>query len=193
MKRTLLVLLIALWACAVQAVAQTPRPGAEQKRLSYFAGTWRWETNMKASPLSSAGKYVVTENIQWLPGGFHLVSQGRNTAPQGNRFGGQLTGSQFTSHGVWSYDSDNNVYTHDQYESNGRTHHCTGSVAGDTWTFTCPFKGQNGEALETRWTIKETSRTSATFTGEIVSGPGAGSTIFEGKGTKISGRAARRR
>jgi hypothetical protein len=191
MKRMLPVVLIVILACAAQAVAQAPKPGAEQKRIGYFAGTWRWETNMKASPLSTAGKYVVTETNQWLPGGFHLVSQGRNTAPRANRFGSHATGSQFTSHGVWTYDSANNVYVHDQYESHGGTHHCTGSVAGATWTFTCPFKASEG-TMETRWTIKEVSPTSATFTGEIVSGPGAGSTIFEGKATKISGRAAKK-
>ena len=77
------------------------------------------------------------------------------------------------------------MYTYDAFISVGVIEHCRGTVAGDTWTFTCPGK-VNGESFETRYTAKEISPTSYTFKVEILSGAGAGSTVMEGKATKLS-------
>lgn len=182
MKRTMPLVVIAVLACAVQAVAQgsmRAKPGAEQKRIGYFAGTWKLEATTRATSLSSPGKLTIIENNQWMPGGFHLISHSNHRAPVGDVFGSQRSSTAFRG-----YDSADGMYTYDAFISMGVSEHCRGSVAGDTWTFTCPRK-MNGETLETRYTAKEISPTAYTFKVEITSGTGAGSTIMEGKATRL--------
>ena len=183
MKKTLPVVLFAMLACTVQAVGQGARqakPGAEQKRIGYFAGTWKLVATTQRTPLSSPGTLTITENNEWTSGGFHLMSRATHQAPAGDLFG-----SQRSSTAIRSFDPTDGMYTYDAFISVGVIEHCRGTVAGDTWTFTCPGK-VNGESFETRYTAKEISPTSYTFKVEIVSGAGAGSTVMEGKATKLS-------
>ena len=177
MKKTFPLVLVTFLFCAVQVAAQ--KPGAEQKRIGYFAGTWRLVATTQATPLSSPGKLTITENNEWMAGGFHLVSRGTHQAPAGDRFGGRRS-----AHSIRGYDSTEAMYTYHAFFSMGLSEQCKGTVAGDTWTFTCPRK-IGGETYETTYTAKEISPTSYTFKVEITSGNGAGSTVMEGKATRL--------
>jgi hypothetical protein len=182
MKRTMLLIVITILACAVQAAAQgskAAKPGDEQKRIGYFAGTWRLVATTRATSLTSPGKLTITESNQWMPGGFHLMSRSAHQAPAGDVFGNRRS-----STAVRGYDAADAMYTYDAFFSMGLSEHCRGSVAGDTWTFTCPRK-INGETIETRYTAKEISPTAYTFKVEITSGTGSGSVVMEGKATKL--------
>lgn len=41
--------------------------------MDYFVGRWTGEGDVKASPFGPAGKFMFTEDKEWLPGGFFLV------------------------------------------------------------------------------------------------------------------------
>jgi|SRR5215472_975564 len=105
MKRFTSALLIAL-LCAVFAVGQTspspPQPGPELKKLDYFTGTWRLSGNMHAGPFGPAGKFTGTENNQWMPGGFFLLSHSEQTMPAG----------KIKGFSVFGYDTDAKTYTY---------------------------------------------------------------------------------
>jgi Protein of unknown function (DUF1579) len=188
MKRSILIAIVAIAACAGAAVAKTPsqaaKPGAEQKELSFFAGTWTLQAVTKASPVTAAGKFTQTETNQWIPGGFFLISHLSQRAPAGDPLG-----SHRSATAIRGYDPNEKMYTFDAFHGLGVAEHYKGTVQGDTWTFTGTNK-VNGQSFETRYTATKTSASSYTFKVEISSG-GSWSTIMEGKATKIGAKAAK--
>ena len=148
MKKTFPLLVVTLLVCAVQVAAQ--KPGAEQKRIGYFAGTWKLVATMQDTPISKSGRLTITENNSWVAGGFHLISHAAHQAPLGDTYG-----SRRQTHAIRSYDSDSSMYTYDAFLPLGRVEHCKGSVTGNTWTFTCSFTSSGGQGVETRYTARE--------------------------------------
>ncbi len=53
-------------ALSAQAPPQMPKPGPEQKRLSYFVGNWATEGDMKPSPFGPGGKFSSTVKASLL-------------------------------------------------------------------------------------------------------------------------------
>ena len=51
-----------------QAPPAGPKPGPEHKRLEYFVGTWKVETEIKANEYVPAGKGVTTATVTLGPG-----------------------------------------------------------------------------------------------------------------------------
>jgi hypothetical protein len=85
---------------------------------------------------------------------------------------------------VFAYDNDKKIYTEDRFDSQGRHSMMTGTVTGDTWTWT----GENdygGTIIKSRITMKILSPKSYTSTYEVSADRGATWMPFwEGKATK---------
>jgi Protein of unknown function (DUF1579) len=156
-----------------QNAQQPPAPGPEVKKLDYFAGNWKSEGEMKPSSFGPGGKFTGTEHNEWMPGGFFLLLHGKETTSMGNG----------TSVGVYGYNTEDKVYTFDEFNSNGESVHAKGTLAGDTWTWTNEEKMQ-GKTMRGRFTVKVTSPTSYTFKFEMSPEGGDWSTLAEGKVTK---------
>lgn len=186
MKLAFRIALVGILGWVVQGVAQAPtklaKAGAEQKQLGYFAGTWTLVADTKATALTAPGKIIETEKNVWMPGGFYLVSHVSNSAPAAEPFGSHNSGEA-----VWGYDPSEKVYTHDEFNSAGTSHHCKGTVQGDTWTFNCVVV-EGDKTTKTRYTAKEISPTSYTFKVEIATDNGGWSTMMEGKATKAAAK-----
>jgi len=76
MKRApifLLVVLLSLVAVASAQAPQAPKPAPELQRLNYFAGNWKSDSDMKASPFGPAGKVTSKDHYEWMAGKFFLV------------------------------------------------------------------------------------------------------------------------
>ena len=169
-----------LFVCALLeafAVAQAgpPTPAPELKRLGYFAGTWRLEADMKASPFGPAGKMTETEHNEWMPGGFFVVIHTDIRSSMGDGTGIAIMG----------YNTEEKVYTFDAFNSWGEADHSKGTLAGDTWTFASETKA-GGTVVKGRFVIKEGSATSYTFKFEMAGADGAYASIMEGKATKAN-------
>jgi hypothetical protein len=89
-----------------------------------------------------------------------------------------------SSTAIIGYDSDKSIYTEQRFASSGRHVVTTGTLNGDTWTWT----GQNNYGSMTvhnRMTIKMVSSTSYTMKYDVsVDGGSSWSCLFEGKATK---------
>jgi len=81
------------------------------------------------------------------------------------------------------FDIDKKVYTYDEFNSMGEAEHSTGSVDGDTWTWTREHLG-GGNAAKTRFIMKTVSPTSYTFKLETSPDGCNWSTVMDGKATK---------
>ncbi len=160
-------------ALPVQAQMNMPKPGPELKKLDYFAGTWTTEGDMKPGPMGPGGKFSGTDHIQWMEGGFFLVTH--------SEFKGVMGSGTETSY--MGYDTNDKVYTYDSFNSMGESDHSKGNVDGDTWTWANQEK-MGGQTMHGRFTVKVLSPTSYNFKFEMSPDGTTWNTVMEGKGTK---------
>lgn len=162
---------------SIPACAQMPmKPGAEVKKLDFFAGTWTTEGTIAQGPWGNGGKFTSTGTGEWMDGNFFLVAHADYTMPP--ELGG--SGKEVA---VLGYDTNQNVYTHDSFNSMGNKSSSTGSLSGDTWTFNSSAT-YDGQDFKQRMTIKTLSPTSYTMKFEISTDGANWMTFMEGKATK---------
>lgn len=159
MKKTALagVAGIVLWSAAMagQAPPQA-QPGAEQKNLARFAGSWKMEGTMQASPLGPGGKFTGTEKCAMFEGGWHLVCDSSGSGAMGNMKG----------HTMITYDRAAKVYRYAAVNNMPDAEMATGTFSGNTWTWTGTMD-QGGQKVQSRFIIVETSPTQHTFKWEL--------------------------
>ena len=175
MKRTsALVIGILLFASAAFAQMGPPKPGPELKKLDYFLGTWTSEGDMKPSPMGPGGKFTSSGNGEWMDGGFFVVIHSNfKSAAMGNAIGTAYLG----------YDTDEKVYTYNEFTSVGENDHSKGTLDGDTWNWTSDMK-MGPQTMKGRYTMKILSPTSYTFKFEMSPDGTKWDTAMEGKATK---------
>ena len=164
---------------AVGASAQMgpPTPAPELKKLEYFSGSWTIDATIGPGPWGSGGKFSSTGTGEWMKGDFFLVEHNDFTLPAELGGGGSATA-------VLGYDADKKVYIEDRFDSNGRHEKSTGTLSGDTWTWTSE-NNYNGMTIQGRLTMKVASPTSYTSKYEVSADGGASWMVFwEGKATK---------
>lgn len=179
MNRTTISAIFVLAVSSVAAVAQMtpPTPAPELKKLDYFAGSWSYEATIAPGPWGSGGKFSDTVTTEWLKNNFFLITHSDFTLPA------ELGGAG-TALGVLGYDDDKKAYTEERFDSNGRHEIITGTLNGDTWTWTGQ-NNYNGMTIQSRMTIKAVSPTSYTSKYEISADGGANWMPFwDGKATK---------
>lgn len=123
---------------------EMPKPGPEQARIGYFAGTWQAEGELTASSMGPAGPTTATDVCEWFSGGFQLICHGEATSPRGSA----KTGS------IWSYDPAQQAYTYYGYTSMGESFYVLGHVEGKVWTWKAEFPVE-GTNMHMRATITE--------------------------------------
>ncbi len=164
-------------AAVASAQMAPPSPAAELKKLDYFAGTWTSEATIPQGPWGNGGKFTDSVKSEWMKGEFYLVSHAEFSLPA-------ELGSTGTALAVLWYDADNKTYREERFDSTGRHVVMTGTLSGDTLTWT----GENdyhGMAIQSRLTIKMNSPTSYTSKYEVSSDGGSNYlTFWEGKATK---------
>ena len=158
---------------AAQQPSQAPKPGAEQKRIGYFAGDWTFEGEAKPSPLGPAGKITTSESCSWYAGGFHLVCRTKGTGPMGAS----------TSQSTMSYDPGRKAYTYHSINSMGSVIFVRGQVDGKVWTWADEMT-VDGKTVRIKATVTEESPTAYSFKLEAGDG-GAMAVVEEGRATKV--------
>jgi len=159
------------------AIAQMNTPAPELKKLDYFVGNWSTEATVLPGPWGAGGKFTDNVETEWMKGGFFLVGHSDFNLP--SELGG--AGSAL---GVMRYDDDKKVYTDERFDSNGRHEISTGTLNGDTWTWTSQ-NNYNGMTIHSRLMIKMVSPASYTSKYEVSADGGANWMPFwDGKATK---------
>jgi hypothetical protein len=151
-----------------------PKPGPEHQKLNYFVGNWTSEADMKPSPMGPGGKITVSEDSQWMEGGFFVVIRSTfKSAEMGNGSGIAFLG----------YDPQEKVYTYDAFNSVGQSDHAKGTVDGDTWTWRSDVK-MGPQTMKGRYTMKILSPTSYSYKFEMSPDGTKWDQVMEGKDTK---------
>jgi Protein of unknown function (DUF1579) len=176
MKRFTILICMALLVGIVlsaQAPMETPKPAPELKKLDYFVGTWTAEGEIKPGPMGPGGKFTGTNHVQWMEGGFFLVTH--------SEFNGAM--GKGTETAYMGYDSNEKMYTYDSFNTLGEADHAKGNVDGDTWTWQSETK-MGAQTTKGRLTFKVLSATAYNFKFEISPDGATWNTLLEGKDTK---------
>jgi Protein of unknown function (DUF1579) len=166
-------------ALSIGVLAQapaTPKPGPEEKALTYFVGKWSTDAEMKASPLGPGGKVSSVDTCEVFAGGFHVVCRGSGTGPMG----------AMNSLGILSYNAADKAYAYYGIDNTGTTELARGQKAGSTWTFTSKSV-IGGTSMHSRYTMVEGTPTSYTFKWETSADGTTWNTMIEGKSTRVKG------
>ncbi len=171
-------LAVAAAGVGLTAQAQAPqpaKPGAEQKRLEHFVGTWTAEGTVEPGPMGPGGKVTSRETCEWFEGGFAVVCRAEGTGPMG----------PMKSLGIMSYSPEEKVYTYYGVENSpmAMTSIPKGTVQGDTWTFH-DESTMGGQTMKYRVMLKELSPSEHTFLMEMQSPDGKWVKVMESKATK---------
>ena len=169
-----LIAALAATVLAVPALAQeAPKPGPQQARMGFFAGSWEFTGETKASPMGPGGKVSGAETCEWFAGGFQLVCEGNMAGPRGPG----KTAS------IWAYDPTQQGYTYYGYNSMGEAYYITGNVTGKVWTWNAEFPVQ-GASMKIRATITEESPTAYSYKMETSSDGATWTLVEDGRATK---------
>jgi Protein of unknown function (DUF1579) len=167
----LLILLFSAALVFAQASPPTRKPSPEMEKQSFFVGTWKLEGTMKPSPFTHGGdKFESEEHLESMPGGFFLLVHSYSA--------GKL--AEVT---VIGYDSNDKVFTHTSFTSNGQTELWKGAAENDSWTWT-KEETVRGKPMTQRLTIKKTSSKSYSFAQDMKPAGGDWFTVAEGTGTR---------
>jgi hypothetical protein len=167
-------LLVLMAAISAQAQMGPPTPAPELKKLDFLAGNWTSSGDMKPGPGMPGGKFSFTSHAEWMDGNFFLVEHSdMDLGPMGK--GKELA--------ILGYDSNKKVYTYNAFNSMGEAETSTGTVNGDTWTWTSD-EHMGGMTMKGRFTMKVLSPTSYTMKFELSQDGTNWTTAMEGKATK---------
>lgn len=180
MKRTSTVVFgffFAFLAVVASAQMTPPTPAPELKKLDYFTGTWTSEATIVPGPWGSGGKFTDSVKAEWMKGDFFLLSHSDFSMPE------EMGGAGESLAVLW-YDADKKTYQEERFDSNGRHVAATGTLNGDTLTWTGEHN-YGGMTIQSRLAIKMVSPTSFTSKYEVSADSGATWLPFwEGKATK---------
>ena len=168
---------VALVLGAATALAQPPaaQPGSEQKNLAAFAGTWKMEGKMEASPFGPGGTMSGTETCKMFEGGWHLVCESNGTGPFGPVKG----------HAVMTYDRNAKQYRYFAINNMPDAEMATGTKSGNVWTWTSKMD-TGGKSMQSRFVITEESPSTHSFKWEMSEDGKAWKTVMTGKSTKTT-------
>ena len=161
------------FAESVRAQTELPKPAPELRKLDYFAGTWRAEGEVKPGPMGPGGKFTGTNEVQWMNGGFFLVTH--------SEFNGAMGKGSETAY--MGYDSNDKMYTYDSFNTLGEADHAKGKLEGDTWTWLSETR-MGPQTIKGRLTLKMLSATAYSFRFETSTDGAAWNTLLQGKDTK---------
>jgi Protein of unknown function (DUF1579) len=166
------VVLLGCSACAQMA----SQPGSEVKKLDYFVGSWSVDGTIAPGPWGAGGKFNSTETSEWMTGNFFVVGHSDFKMPP--EIGGEGKAVSYMG-----YDTDENVYTYNEFNSEGRRQVSKGTVSGDTWTWTSTHN-YGGQEIKQRMTIKTLTPASYSMKYEVSMDGTNWSTFMDAKATK---------
>ena len=169
-------ILLAVFAGFIGAQPPTPpQPGAEQKNLAAFAGTWKIDGKIEASPLGPAGTFSGTETCRVFEGGWHLVCDSTGNGPFG----------AMKAHAVMTYDRNAKEYRYFAVNNMPDAELATGVKSGNVWTWSSKMDA-GGKTMHSRFVITEDSPNLHSVKWETSEDGKTWKTVMTGKSTKTT-------
>ena len=168
---------LALVLLSLSVGAQMPaKPGPEVKKLDYFIGSWSTEGTVAQGPWGMGGKFSSAGTAEWMSGNFFVISHADFKMPP-------EVGGDGKAVALLGYDTNQNVYTYDGFNSQGQHESSKGTVSGDTWIWTGEAT-YDGQDIKQKMTMKILSPSSYTMKFEVSLDGTTWMTFMDGKATK---------
>jgi hypothetical protein len=113
------------------------------------------------------------QDCTWFDGGFQLVCRENGSGAMG----------KMKSEAILGWSPEEKVYKYMGFDSMGMMGSATGTVSGNTWSWTGSDK-MGGKLIHSRYTVTVTSPTTQTFKWETSEDGKTFTTAAEGKSTK---------
>jgi Protein of unknown function (DUF1579) len=180
--RVTLMSTLAFAFCAPLALAQSsmapPKPGPEVKKLGIMVGKFTNEGEMKAGamgPNSPAQKSTGSDDCRWAAGGFGVTCTSSV----------DMGGMKATEVALIYYDPTSKMYHYHSVDSAGDIDDATGTVNGDTWTWTGDMI-QGGKTMHSRFTMKVASKDSFEYKVEAGDSESSMTEVMSGKEMRVA-------
>ncbi|HTY17566.1 MAG TPA: DUF1579 family protein [Myxococcota bacterium] len=160
-------------AALAQQKPGPPLPGAEVKKLEPFAGKWKGEAEMKPGPWGPGGKMTSESECTWFDGGFQLICRESGAGAMG----------KMKSESILGWSPEERIYKYMGFDSLGMMGTATGTVSGNTWTWTGSDK-MGGKTIHSKYTVTLNTPTTQSFKWETSEDGKTWTTAAEGKSTK---------
>ncbi len=131
---------------AEKKTAEATRPAPEVEKLGYFVGEWTSSGEVLEGPLGPGGPTRGRDRCQWMAGNFFVACNMGSHGPIGD----------VTSLAVMGWDAARKVYTWSSFNSVGVAETATGTLSGDTWTWSNDVT-MGGKTVKSRYVIFHTS------------------------------------
>ncbi len=125
---------------------EPPKPAPEVEKLGYFVGDWTSSGELVEGPMGPGGKTAGRDRCQWMAGNFFVACNMGSHGPLGD----------VTGLAVLGWDAARKVYTWWSFNSVGEAEAATGTLAGDTWTWSNDVT-MGGKTVKSRYVIFNTS------------------------------------
>jgi hypothetical protein len=153
---------------------EMPKPGPEAKKLGYFVGSWKSDAEIKENAMGMpSGKMTETSKCEWFHGGYSVVCHSTGNSPMG----------PMHAIGILGYDTEGKKYTYYGVDDHGHAEMATGTVEGNTWTYTAEEK-MGGKTMHGRYTMMTESPSAYSFKYETSEDGQKWSEVMAGKVTK---------
>jgi len=154
--------------------AEGPRT-PDHARLGVLVGKWNIVGEMMPSAMSPGGHFAGVHVGAWDFGGYFVVMH----------YNGTDNGRPVSQIDLFGWDADSKRYTYDTFNSLGQRASFTGSVAGDTWTWSAE-RMAGGTRLFMRMVQHFTAEGTMTWTIETSTDNAHWTTVVTGQAERAS-------
>lgn len=182
MRKAAGVIAICLFSGAA-AVAQSPMaqsqaapaPSQQQLAMGYFGGPWKITGTTRISPTSPPVAFTSTATGEWVPGNYFLEIKYVTHGPLGDVHVVRMM----------EYNSDEQVYTYNEYNSLGEHVLGVGKIVGQKWVWKTTKK-LNGVVTKGRYIATFVTKDAYSIKSEVQKPGGGWLTVTEGTATRMA-------
>ncbi len=182
MKHFTTVLAMCVLAGTLPIAAQTaqppqsqamPAPSSQQQAMGYFGGGWKITGTTRISPNTPAVQFTSTQQGEWIPGNYFLQIRSVTHGPLGDVHAVRMM----------EYNSDQKVYTYNEYNSLGEHVLAVGKIEGNKWVWQTTKK-MNGVVTKGRYITTFVTDDAYSYKSEVEKPGGGWLTVTEGVATR---------
>lgn len=149
-------------------------PTQQQRAMGFFGGSWKITGTMKISPKAPAAQFISTQKGEWVPGGYFLEVKSVTHGPMGDVHSVRMI----------EYNSADQVYTYNEYNSLGEHVIGVGKIQGPKWIWNTTKK-LNGVATKGRYITTLVNDNEYSLQSQVAKPGGGWLTVTEGTATRV--------
>ncbi|HEY1731115.1 MAG TPA: DUF1579 family protein [Terriglobales bacterium] len=154
-----------------------PTPSQQQLAMGYFGGPWKITGTTRISPATPPVQFTSTATGEWVPGNYFMEIKYVTHGPLGDIHAVRML----------EYNSSDQVYTYNEYNSLGEHVLGVGKIVGQKWIWETTKK-LNGVVTKGRYIATFVTQDAYSLKSEVKKPGGGWLTVTEGTATRMPGQ-----